>query len=143
MAEMGTEVEHSAQAGNGGEGAPSPSPEPGKKVAKKGLSPSASSPSASGSYSKSERETELEAQVETLAKALKTVLTTPQRKAVTDLTYLGKGEGSEQKILTKSEITAKLTELTRKPDLKKSDRDLITRFYEGDVKVDAIEHLLK
>lgn len=98
----------------------------------------------SGEMSKSEVE-DLKAQVAEMSKIVSLFVGQPIRKAVTNTSYVAKSEVSEveTKSITPAQITAKLSELTRKPDLKKSDRDLVTGYYEGTVKVDAIAHLLK
>lgn len=47
------------------------------------------------------------------------------------------------KSLSKEQVTAKLSAKTRDPELKKSDRDLVSQYYAGTVKLEALEHLLK
>lgn len=147
MSEMGQECGKDLQAGNGGEGAPAPKPEAGKAVGKaeaSASSPSASSPSAS--VTKSETVEDLKAQLEVMAKIVNIVVGKPLGKAITGLNYVPKAGAAvetEPKKLSKAEITTKLAEITRKADLKKSDRNLIDGYYDGEVKLEAIEHLLK
>ena len=95
-----------------------------------------------GKVEKSEVE-DLKAQVEAMAKIVSSFVNRPVRKAVTEVGYVAKSEEAPKKNLSSAEVTAKLSELTRSPDLKKSDREVINRYYEGSVKFDAIEHLLK
>ena len=80
--------------------------------------------------------------VENLTKALKLVLETPQRKAITSIAHIAKS-APEPKELTKSVIHARLTELSRNPELKKSDRKLINDFYDGRVKADKLAPLFE
>lgn len=88
---------------------------------------------------------ELEATVEKLVKSLQKIVGQPMQKAVTGENYVPKtgDEPAPAKKLSKAEVNAKLNEATRNPSLKKSDRDLVNRYYEGEVSIDAIEHLLK
>jgi len=79
---------------------------------------------------------------ENLAKALKLMLEQPLRKAVTSVAHLPKVE-AEKAPLTKASISARLKELSQKPDLKKSDRQLINDFYDGRVKADALAPLFE
>lgn len=83
--------------------------------------------------------------VERLQKALVKIVGQPLQKAVTAQTYVPKTGDVlvEKKNLSKAEVTAKLSEVTRREDLKKSDRALVNRYYEGSVGLEAIEHLLK
>lgn len=85
---------------------------------------------------------EMEGQLEVLAKALESFLTTPVRKAVTSTSFVPKTEEAPKE-LTKSEVQEKLKEVTKRPDLKKSERDLINSYCYGNVGVDKIQHLLK
>jgi hypothetical protein len=86
----------------------------------------------------------LQEQVDALTKIVTAFVNKPMRKAVTGATYVAKSEeAAPRKPMSATEVTAKLSELTRDPSLKKSDRETINRFYEGTVKIDAIEHLLK
>lgn len=92
---------------------------------------------------KSEDVTALEAQIEALTKIVTAFVNKPMQKAITGTSYVTKSEAPASKPVTKAEITDKLTQLTRNADLKKSDRELINRYYEGTVNTAAIEHLLK
>lgn len=72
-------------------------------------------------------------------------VTTPVRKSVkniSDLQYLDRTE-KEKKVYTKAQVHDLLKEKTKNPDLKKSDRELINRYYDGNVPVEQLEHLLK
>lgn len=88
----------------------------------------------------------LESTVEKLTKAMELMLTKPQRKAVTGKD-LAKSAKEVEKVdvtkLTKAQLTAKLTEVARKPDLKKSERNLINSFYKNQVKVEALAPLFE
>ncbi len=79
---------------------------------------------------------------ENLAKAIKLMMEQPLRKAVTSVAHLPKVE-AEKAPLTKAVINARLKELSAKPDLKKSDRQLINDFYDGVVKADALAPLFE
>lgn len=91
--------------------------------------------------------------IEGLAKATEILLTTPQRRAVTSVAFMAKTESDKAgndttevvdvNKLSKSEITAKLSEKSKDPKLAKSDRTLINQFCVGTVNVDKIAHLLK
>jgi hypothetical protein len=89
----------------------------------------------------------LEKQVEGLTQLLESMLTKPERKAVTSMAeYIAKSEGDKpsQKKLSGNDIRTKLGQVAKSPDLKKSDQDLITRYFlDGNVSVNEIEHLLK
>jgi len=79
---------------------------------------------------------------ENLAKALKLVLEQPMRKAVTSVAHLPKAE-TEKAPLTRASVNARLKELSMKPDLKKSDRQLINDFYDGRVSADKLAPLFE
>lgn len=121
-----------------------------KTHGKKGKEGSAeeSSGSASGSPEpkKDKEETvkksELDAVNAKLDVALKAVefLTRPMRKAVTEFAVV---ETKAASSMTKSEVTAKLKEVTSSPTLAKSDRNLVNGFYDGRISLDQIAHLLK
>ena len=89
----------------------------------------------------------LEKQLEGLTGLIETMLTRPQRKAVTSMAeFVAKSEGDKASApkLTKSEIRSKLDTASKKPDLKKSDQDLIVKYFlDGNVKLEEIQHLLK
>jgi hypothetical protein len=101
-------------------------------------------PEANGGFGKSEVN-DLRLQLEQMAKVVNLLAGQPVQKAVTGLTYMGKSEPVEENkvVLNPAQITAKLSQLTRDPSLKKSDRERITGYYEGVVKIDAIADLLK
>lgn len=103
---------------------------------------------------KKEKETELEslkksqAEMETalgsLVGAVRTMLETPQRKAVTsaaEMAFVPRTE-APAKTLSKTEILSKLNEKAKTPGLKKSDRELINQFCVGAVDAKDIAHLL-
>ena len=106
---------------------------------------------------KSESDLKIEALEQALAEAKANV--EKQTKAIEDLVeYVSKPVRKSLKYITeieapvvekpvselsKSEITEKLNRVSRDPSLKKSDRELINGFYSGEVKVDALAHLLK
>jgi hypothetical protein len=79
---------------------------------------------------------------ENLTKAIKHMLEQPLRKAVTSVAHLPKVE-AEKAPLTKASINARLKELSMKPDLKKSDRQLINDFYDGRVQADKLAPLFE
>lgn len=152
-----------AQMGQG-QGAPAaappaaPPPAPGPSAGAPPAGPSAGAPPMAMSEGKAvpgvsqegnggqinKSEADLQEQVAKLTNVLSMFIGQPIRKAVTGADYVAKSEPEvEVKSITPTEITAKLAQVTRSPDLKKSDRDLVTGYYEGTVKVDAIAHLLK
>lgn len=72
----------------------------------------------------------------------------PQRKAVTNIEYVAKSEEVKKEEikenlneLSKKEISTRLTAKIRN-GLDKSEREKINEFYNGDLKLDAIKHLL-
>jgi pyruvate dehydrogenase E2 component (dihydrolipoamide acetyltransferase) len=69
----------------------------------------------------------------------------PAAKAVTKLEAIAKSEvATEEKVLSKTEITAILNKKTMEPSLSKSDRDAINAYYgSGQVSTTGISHLLK
>ena len=68
----------------------------------------------------------------------------PQGKAITSLEAITKSESfTEEKVLTKGEITEILAKKTSEPSLKKSDRDAINAFYLNGTSIQTISHLLK
>ena len=79
--------------------------------------------------------------VENLTKILTKVLEQPLRKAVTTVAHLPKAD--EKKELNAGAIHSRLRELSAKPDLKKSDRQLINDFYDGRVKADKLAPLFE
>lgn len=79
---------------------------------------------------------------ENLTKAIKFMLEAPQRKAVTSVAHLPKVE-SEKAPMTRSDVHKRLNELSQRPDLKKSDRQLINDFFDGKVKADKLAPLFE
>lgn len=71
--------------------------------------------------------------------------TAPQGKAITSLDVIAKSEThSEEKTITKKEITEILTKKASDPLLKSEDREAINKYYlSGQVNVNGISHLLK
>ena len=69
--------------------------------------------------------------------------TVPQGKAITSLETIAKSESTEDKTLTKTEVTAILNKKASEPSLKKSDRDLINAYYMENANINSISHLLK
>lgn len=87
----------------------------------------------------------MEQTVDALTKAV-TLLAAPVRKAITSVAQLpkpGTETGKDVTYLSKSEVTAKLTEKTRDPSLSKADRALVNGFYCGRVDLSKIAHLLQ
>lgn len=80
--------------------------------------------------------------IDNLARIAKSMLEQPLRKAVTSVAHLPKAP-EPRKELTKETIHAHLRELSSKPDLKKSDRQLILDFYDGRVTVDKLAPLFE
>lgn len=129
------------------QGAPPQAPPPGPSAGgapPPGPSAGGAPPMAMSEMSKSEAE-DIKAQLAEMTKIVNLFVGQPIRKAVTGASYVAKSEENtvEVKSITPAQITAKLAQLTRSPELKKSDRDLVNGYYEGVVKVDAIAHLLK
>lgn len=86
---------------------------------------------------------ELQKTVDNVIKVVELGFARPERKAVVTLDGLTKSEPTK-KTFTSVEIKAKLNELTAHPEeLKKSDRDLIMGYFDGNIDVSKIEHLLK
>lgn len=83
--------------------------------------------------------------VEQLTDTLSKAISRPEVKSISaeDLGVdLAKSETPKYVNMTKAEITKKLVEVARDEKLKKSDRDLINKLYKGEVKVEALAHLL-
>ena len=69
--------------------------------------------------------------------------TAPAGKAITSLDVITKNEGtSEEKSLTKSEITEKLVKKAADPKLSPTDKDAINAYYLNGGSIDKIRHLL-
>lgn len=89
----------------------------------------------------------LQSSVEKITKAMELMLSKPQRKAVTGKDLAKSAKVEEVKVdvtkLTKSQLTAELSKIARKPELKKSERNLINSFYKGQIKVEALATLFE
>lgn len=101
-------------------------------------------------FKKSEEYRSLTAKIAEQDKALAELVnfvTTPIRKSIKNISEVKFMErGTEDKApLSQAEVHAKLKTLTdpSNTDLKKSDRDLINKFYSKSITVDKLEHLLK
>lgn len=81
--------------------------------------------------------------IENLAKIAKTLAEQPLRKAVTSIAHLPKAASTEPKEFTRASIQAHLKTVSARPDLKKSDRQLINDWYDGRVKIDKLAHLFE
>lgn len=141
FASMGGGAEASA-AGDAGQPAPPPPAAPAMKAELK------ASPGNGGKMAKSETEEKqgqeialLKNQMDVLVNAFDKVLAQPLRKAVTSVAAIPRVE-EQAKSLSKSEIDRKLSDKAR-TNLKKSDRELINKFYTGGAGMAEIEHLLK
>lgn len=92
---------------------------------------------------------ELKKNVESLVNAMAKFVNSkkaPARKAITEIGFLNKSEEegkTEEKALSKTEITTILSRKAQEPTLSKSDREAIDKYYFGTVGIDAIRHLLK
>jgi hypothetical protein len=90
---------------------------------------------------------ELNAKLERLIGVTTEMVERPVRKAITgfDIAYLGKptAGGTSSPRLSREQITQKLNEKARDPSLSKGDRQLINDFYDRNVNLEKIEHLLK
>lgn len=92
----------------------------------------------------------LKEDVEIIAATLKKMIETPVRKAITSIAELQKGEGDETpandeyKPLAPNEFWAKLKEVSKRPDLKKSEKQLILDVYAKQVNPEvAAKHLAR
>ena len=95
--------------------------------------------------SKAEQEiTDLKAKVDGLTDVLAKLLVKPNPKAVTSMTeFVQKSEPQVQaKKLSKDEVSSKLRNLDYSK-LSKSDSDLVVKYYNNEVLVKDLEHLLK
>ena len=92
---------------------------------------------------------ELSKTVDKMSKLFEKMLSRPQPKAFSSLAeYQVVAKTEEEKAapmasMTRGQIVAKLKEVTSKPELKKSDRDLVDGFLLFGAKPETIEHLLK
>jgi hypothetical protein len=90
--------------------------------------------------------TSLKEDVEILTKTIKTLIETPVRKAITSITELPKEDEDDgvYKSLAPNEFWAKLKEVAKRQDLKKSDKDLIMDIYDRRVSPEvAAKHLAR
>ena len=86
-------------------------------------------------------EAALQAQVDALTKIVTAFVNKPMQKAITGTTYVAKNEGTRvRQTMNTAEVTAKLSELTRSPELKKWDPGSNHRVLRGSDDLDAIEH---
>jgi hypothetical protein len=69
--------------------------------------------------------------------------TAPAGKAITSLDIIAKNSESNEKVLQKSEIDAKLMAKAKDLSLTKSDRDAINSYYCGSKNIETVRHLLK
>lgn len=89
---------------------------------------------------------ELKKNFDLVQQALVAMIKVPQRKAVTGRDVVPAQpapEAVDVSKLSKAELTKKLGKAAANPELKKSDRDLIKKFYNQEVKVADLAHLLK
>lgn len=90
--------------------------------------------SSSEELSKAEQNSDeisaLRKNVDTLTKAVKMLVEQPIRKAVTSVAFVPRTEETKPAV-TYTDIDSKLRELSKRPDLKKSERDAIIGFYNG------------
>jgi pyruvate dehydrogenase E2 component (dihydrolipoamide acetyltransferase) len=89
---------------------------------------------------------DLKKNVETLVVAMNSYLSkkAPERKAVTDMSFIAKSEEikTEAKPLSKSEVTRILSQKAQ-GQLSKSDREAINNFYINNAAIETVSHLLK
>ena len=88
---------------------------------------------------------ELKKSLDTVAEILTKLIkkTAPQGKAITSLEAIAKSEATEEKPLTKGEVTAILAKKAADSSLSKSDREAINAFYLSGATINSISHLLK
>jgi len=90
---------------------------------------------------------ELKKNVESLVVAMNSFLSNkaPERKAVTDVSFIAKSEETKQEVkpLSKSEVTKILSQKTQSSTLSKADRDLINNYYINNAAIETVSHLLK
>ena len=146
--------------------AASPAPQPG--FGKKEF-PAAEGSGGEMKLGKSEADIKFESRLETLEKALKEkdeyikdveskfsaaaegltklINSQPMRKSIAGVSFVaredsGTTSGPQAPTLTKAEAVARCNEISSRPDLKKSDRDLLNKFVTGNIAQDQIAHLL-
>lgn len=81
-----------------------------------------------------------------LAAAAKKMIEQPIRKAITTVAYVPRVEEQPKQSLenlTKADVHKHLVKLSSQPSLKKADRELITGWYEGRVKVEQLAPLFE
>lgn len=70
----------------------------------------------------------------------------PMRKSIAGVSFVTREEGVNSAqtapVLSKAEAIAKCNEISARPDLKKSDRELLNKFVTGNCAQDQIQHLL-
>ncbi len=88
---------------------------------------------------------DLQKSVGILTDAFEKMLSKPQQKAFTARNFVPEvsAPAVDLKKLTKSEITEKLKEVSKRPDLKKHDRELINGFYNGKNQIADLGHFFK
>lgn len=96
----------------------------------------------------SKENVELKKNVESLVDAMTKFVNTkkaPARKAITEIGFLNKSEEekTEEKALSKGEITTILSRKAQEPTLSKSDREAIDKYYLGNAGQEIVRHLLK
>jgi hypothetical protein len=90
----------------------------------------------------------LEQAVAIIAKSLKTKEAPAQKAITSEVEYIAKSESDKVNSqvdltkLSKSDIAQKLSSKIRSGDLAKADKDLIVKFYEGNIQLETIKHLL-
>lgn len=86
----------------------------------------------------------LKEDIEILTKTVKTLVETPVRKAITSMDELSKEEVQQVSHLSPNDFWSKLSEVAKRQDLKKSERQLIKDIYDRRVKPEvAAQHLAK
>jgi hypothetical protein len=88
----------------------------------------------------------LEEDLEALTKVVRALIETPVRKAITSISDLQKSEKEEKvsQSMSPNEFWSKLKEVSKRKDLKKSDKELIKDIYERNVQPEvAAKHLAK
>lgn len=121
--------------------------QPGGAVAGIGGKPNGENP-----LGKSEKDAEIEllkAQVEEQNKALESlvnivgvVLSKPERKAITGISFIKKSEDQGGSEPSREQVKAKLNEVAKNPKLSKSDRLAIDKYTVGSIGYDGVKHLL-
>lgn len=82
--------------------------------------------------------------VENLTKAVTTIMEKPLRKSITSVRPTAADEAKKDiSNLTMQDVQKHLIKLTARPDLKKSDRELINNFYDRRAKITDLAHLFE